>query len=90
MNTVRVHWLVDELEAIGLREIIAAEYFTPLSQISRLALLREDNLVEDARRIVHKVGTTGTYPHHLFEVSDFSITELSDLPLGSRIGRFHG
>lgn len=68
VNTTRVHWLVEELQALGVQEIEVTEYFKPLSQISRFELSCNDNLVESIRSIVHKIGTCGNAPDHAFFV----------------------
>ncbi len=68
VNTTRVHWLVEELQALGVQEIEVTEYFKPLSQISRFEFSCNDNLVESIRSIVHKIGTCGYTPDHAFFV----------------------
>lgn len=68
VNTTRVHWLVEELQTLGIEEIMATEYFKPMSQISRLELSCEDHLVEDVRAIVHKIGSRGEAGDHAFFV----------------------
>lgn len=68
VNTTRVHWLVEELQALGVQEIEVTEYFKPLSQISRFELSCDDNLVENVRTVVHKIGTRGQVPDHAFFV----------------------
>ncbi|MCL4551106.1 MAG: hypothetical protein M1495_21355 [Bacteroidetes bacterium] len=64
VNTTRVHWLVEELQALGVEEIEVTEYFKPRSQISRFELSCEDNLVEKVRAIVHRIGTCGQAADH--------------------------
>ncbi len=64
VNTTRVHWLVEELQAMGIEEIEVTEYFKPLSQISRFELSCEDNLVEQVKAAVHKIGTCGQAIDH--------------------------
>ena len=90
VNTLRVHWLVEELEAIGIREIMVTEYFSPSSQISRLELCCEDQAAEKVRAIVHRVGTGGSPCDHFFEVTDFDPNATSKLPLGKRMTRLEG
>lgn len=68
VNTTRVHWLVDELQALGVEEIEVTEYFKPLSQISRFELSCNDNIVEKIRAAVHKIGTCGSSADHAFFV----------------------
>ncbi|MEW5842760.1 MAG: hypothetical protein AB1775_05820 [Bacteroidota bacterium] len=64
VNTTRVHWLVEELQTLGVDEIEVVEYFKPLSQISRFELSCEDNLVEKVRAVIHKVGSCGQPADH--------------------------
>lgn len=64
VNTTRVHWLVEELQALGVEEIEVTEYFKPLSQISRFELSCEDNLVEEVKAAVHRIGTSGQAADH--------------------------
>ena len=64
VNTTRVHWLVEELQTLGVEEIEVVEYFKPLSQISRFELSCEDNLVEIVRAVIHKVGSCGQAADH--------------------------
>lgn len=68
VNTIRVHWLVEELQALGIEEIEVTEYFKPLSQISRFELSCEDKLVEKVSAVVHKIGTCGGSADHAFFV----------------------
>jgi len=68
VNTTRVHWLVEELQTLGVQEIEVTEYFKPLSQISRFELSCNDNLVESIRSIVHKIGTCGQAADNAFFV----------------------
>lgn len=68
VNTTRVHWLVEELQTLGVQEIEVTEYFKPLSQISRFEFSCEDNLVENVRTVVHKIGTCGQAVDHAFFV----------------------
>ncbi|MFA4924526.1 MAG: hypothetical protein WC557_10070 [Ignavibacteriaceae bacterium] len=68
VNTTRVHWLVEELQTLGVQEIKVTEYFKPLSQISRFELSCDDHLVENVRAIVHKIGTCGQAADHAFFV----------------------
>ena len=70
VNTLRVHWLVEELGKMGIREMLVMEYFRPLSRISRFEFLCEASLVENVRRTVHRIGTTGDPGDHYIEVQD--------------------
>ncbi len=80
VNTVRVHWLVHELQKIGIDEIMVTEYFKPTSQISRLELRCGNNWVEQVSDIVHKIGTTGNAPDHYLEVKELDDTNGSIFP----------
>ena len=90
VNTVRVHWLVEELQAIGVAEIMVTEFFVPRSQISRLELVCADDAVEDVRRVIHKIGTNGGCPDHYIEVKDYGPTETRHFPLGRRVNKLEG
>lgn len=68
VNTTRVHWLVEELQTLGVEEIEVTEYFKPLSQISRFELSCDDNIVEKVRAVVHRIGTCGKSADHAFFV----------------------
>ncbi len=84
---MRVHWLVEELEKIGINEIMVTEYFSPKSQISRMELLASDERVETTREVIHRVGTTGSLADHLFFVEDYDPSLPSQLPLGKRTSK---
>ena len=84
VNTLRVHWLVEELETLGIQEILVTEYFKGASRISRVELLCDDILVERVREIIHLVGTRGEPADHFFEVEDVQPSSKSL----SQIGRF--
>jgi len=90
VNPLRVHWLIEELEAIGINEIMVIEYFAPVSKISRFELLCEDQTVERVRRIIDKIGTTGAPGDHFIAVTDFDPNVPSKLPLGQRMSRLEG
>lgn len=85
VNTLRVHWLVEELQKIGISEIMVMEYFAPLSQISRFEFLCEEAMVESMQSIVHRIGTAGNPPDHFVDVTDFDQRAFDDVPLGRRI-----
>jgi nitrogen regulatory protein PII len=80
INTVRVHWLVEELQKIGIDEIMVTEYFKPISQISRLELRCGNNWVEQVRDIVHRIGTTGNPGDHYFDVKELDDNNGSIFP----------
>lgn len=84
VNTVRVHWLVEELESAGISEIMVTEYFSPSSQISRMELLAKDDEVGRVRDIIHRVGTTGQPVDHSFFVEEYDAKLPSQIPLGKR------
>lgn len=85
INTLRVHWLVEELKHAGVNEIMVTEYFSPLSQISRMQLLCDDKSVETIQSIIHKVGKAGSPADHIVEVADFDKNTLNERPNGRRI-----
>ncbi len=71
VNTTRVHWLVEELQALGVQDITVTEHFKPLSQISEMSFVCDDYMVSEAKRIIHKIGTCGNVPDHYLFVDDF-------------------
>lgn len=71
VNTTRVHWLVEELQTLGIQDIIVTEHFKPLSQISHMMLVCDDYKVSDVKRIIHKIGTCGNAVDHYVFVEDF-------------------
>jgi nitrogen regulatory protein PII len=87
VNTLRVHWLVEELEAVGIKEVMVTEYFSPSSQISRMELFSKDDEVETVRGIVHRVGTTGSVGDHSFFVEEFDPKLPGQIPLGKRTSK---
>ncbi|MHB1687388.1 MAG: hypothetical protein ACYCVH_08440 [Ignavibacteriaceae bacterium] len=72
VNTTRVHWLVEELQSLGIQDIIVTEHFKPLSQISRMVLVCEDDKVTAVKKIIHKIGTCGNAVDHYVFVEDFT------------------
>lgn len=87
VNTQRVHWLVEGLEAVGIKEIMVTEYFSPSSRISRMELIAEDDEVENIRGIIHRVGTTGEAGDHSFFVEEYDPKLPSQIPLGRRTSK---
>lgn len=87
INTVRVHWLVEELEALGIAEIMVTEYFSPSSRISRMELLSKDDVVERVRETVHRIGTTGAAADHCFFVEEYDPGLPGQIPLGMRTSK---
>lgn len=86
VDTTRVHWLVEELQAMGVSEIMVTEYFKPLSRVSRLEFLCQDTEVANAKRIVHRVGTAGgPPPDHDIIVSHYDPEKLHLLPMSVRL-----
>ena len=71
VNTTRVHWLVEELQAMGIQDISVTEHFKPLSQISEMTFVCDDYKVSDAKRIIHKIGTCGNAVDHYVFVDDY-------------------
>jgi hypothetical protein len=70
VNTIRIHWLVEELYKEGIQEIMVTEYFRPNSQISKFEFFCEENQTEDLRSLIHNIGTCGKPADHLFLVKD--------------------
>jgi hypothetical protein len=87
VNTLRVHWLVEELQAVGVKEIMVTEYFRPQSQISRLEFCCEDVEVEQMSGVIHRLGTTGKLPDHNLNVEEFDPSLPSQFPIGKRASR---
>jgi hypothetical protein len=85
VNTMRVHWLVEELRGIGVGEIMVTEYFKPLSQGSRFEFLCADNLIDSATAIVHRIGTLGSPEDTFVDVQDFDMSASDNIPLGQRV-----
>ena len=85
VNTIRVHWLADELIAAGVKEIRVIEHFSPTSQISRLQLCCENDLVNKVREIIRRLGTTGAPPDYDLVVSEFDPKAPSQIPVGKRM-----
>lgn len=85
VNTMRVHWLVEELVAAGVKEIRVIEHFSPTSQVSRLQLCCEDDLVDKLREIIRRLGSSGSPPDYDVAVSDFDPALPSQIPIGKRM-----
>lgn len=78
VNTIRVHWLVEELQALGIQDISVTEHFKPLSQISEMTFVCDDYKVSDVKRVIHKIGTCGNAVDNYVFVNDYT-----GLPSGS-------
>lgn len=87
INTIRVHWLVEELESIGIKEMMVTEYFSPSSKISRMELLAQDNVVEKVRETIHRFGTTGAEADHSLFIEDYDPSLPSQIPFGKRTSK---
>jgi hypothetical protein len=85
VNTTTVHWLAEELIAAGVKEMRVIEHFSPTSQISRLQLCCEDDLVGQVREIIRRLGATGSPPDYDIAVSDFDPALPSQIPIGKRM-----
>ncbi len=59
VNTTRVHWVVEELQKLEIRDITVTERFTPYSQISYMEFTCNDDKVEVVKNLIHKIGTCG-------------------------------
>ncbi|MEX1138699.1 MAG: hypothetical protein WEF53_05085 [Bacteroidota bacterium] len=87
VNTLRVHWLVEELEAMGIGEIMVTEYFSPSSNISRMELFSEDRDVENVRDVIHRIGTTGEAGDHSFFMEEYDPKLPGLIPFGRRTSK---
>lgn len=81
INTLRVHWLVEELQNRGIAEIKVTEYFRPHCQISRVEFICENKAREDIRAIVHQLGTNGNSIDHTIDFKDAGEKVRSIFPL---------
>ena len=70
VNTLRVQHLMEELSALGVRELKVKDYFSPSPKISYMKLLCEDDKVEKVRSVIDRIGATGTACDHCFRVTD--------------------
>jgi len=70
INTIRVHWIVEELQKIGVQEIMVTEYFRPNCQISKVEFLCEDNDVNEIRSLIHTAGTIGISVDHSIDICE--------------------
>lgn len=80
VNTTRIHWLVEELQKIGINEIMVSEFFRPNCQISKVEFFCEEKLVEEARCLIHKIGNSGKSADHLFFIYKIEGNEKSIFP----------
>ena len=87
VSPARVHWLIGELGSNGIKEIKVVEYFKPLSQVSRIDLLCDEQVVDSVCRVIHEVGTTGGLPDHLIFVNDFHPRPSEPSTIGRRMGK---
>jgi nitrogen regulatory protein PII len=71
VNTTRVHWVVEKLQALGIQDITVIEHFKPLSQISEMTFVCEDYIVSHIKKVIHKYGTCGNAVDHYVFVEDF-------------------
>jgi hypothetical protein len=85
VNTLKVSRLAEELIAAGIKEMRVIEHFSPTSQISRLQLFCEDDLVDNVREIIHRLGSNGSPPSYDIAVSDFDPAFPSQIPIGKRM-----
>ncbi|MFA5833937.1 MAG: hypothetical protein WDA22_10730 [Bacteroidota bacterium] len=85
INTLKVSRLAEELIAAGIKEIRVIEHFSPTSQISRLQLYCEYDLVDKVREIIRQHGSNGSPPSYDVAVSDFDPDLPSQIPIGKRM-----
>lgn len=82
VNTTRVHWLVEKLQALGIQDIIVTEHFKPSSQISEMTFICDDDKLEIIKQTIHRFGTIGNTPDHYLFVKEFNYVS------GDKILRF--
>lgn len=87
VNTTRIHWLVEKLDTVGIKEIMVTEYFSPRSNISRMELFAHNGEVETVRKIIHQYGTTGKPADHGIFVEDHDPSLPGMIPLGRRTSK---
>ena len=80
VNTVRIHWLVEELQKIGIDEIMVSEFFRPTSKISKVEFICSEDCTVEVKNIVHKIGTCGNAVDHFIEVKEYDETTKSIFP----------
>jgi len=80
VNTMRIHWLVEKLQQVGINEIMVSEFFRPNCQISKVEFFCEEKLVEEARNLIHKIGTSGKSADHLFFINEIEGSAKSIFP----------
>ncbi len=85
VNTIRVHWLVEELRKLGITEIMVTEFFKAISQVSKFAFLCEDNKVESAKELIRTIGTRGSLEDTFIDVLDFDPSTGDRMPVGQRM-----
>ena len=70
VSTLRVHWLVEELGKLGIREMVVTEYFRPLSRISRFEFICRDVQLQAVFQVIHRIGSSGTPGDHFINAQD--------------------
>lgn len=80
VNTTRIHWLVEELQKIGIEEIMVSEFFRPDSQISEFEFFCSEDCIGEVKSIIHKIGTCGKAADHLIDVKEYEGTAKSIFP----------
>lgn len=72
VNPTRVHWLVEELQTLGIQDIYVTEHFKPLAQISEMTFVCDDYIVSHIKKVIHKYGTCGNAVDHYVFVNDYA------------------
>lgn len=85
VNTTRIHWLVEELQRLGIEEILVREYFSPSSRISCMELLTVDDMVEKVRSVIHQLGTNGEPVDYFIHIEDFHHNPSTSQTRGQRM-----
>jgi nitrogen regulatory protein PII len=70
VNGLRVQHLMQELQALGIREVRVTEYTSSLPKISFVRFLCEDGEVDRVQSTIDQIGATGTACDHCFRVTD--------------------
>lgn len=75
IHTNRIHWIVEELQNIGIDDISIYQRFKPLSQISRIEFLCANESEETVRTIIRTIGNEGNPTDHMLEIFDPAETQ---------------
>ncbi len=79
-DTIRVHILVNELQKIGIDEIMVTEYFKRCFQISKFECVCTEDLIEEIRSLIHNIGNDGKSTDHSILVKEIEGNKKSVFP----------